>query len=46
VEPAGAAGVAALLTGAAGIDKGANVVCVATGGNVDAATFARLLGPA
>jgi threonine dehydratase len=34
-EPAGAAGLAALLSGAVTVTPGANVVCVATGGNVD-----------
>lgn len=43
VEPAAAAGVAALLSGAAGVPRGANVVVIATGGNVDGATYARLL---
>lgn len=46
VEPAAAAGVAALLSGAAGVPEGAKVVVVATGGNVDGATYARLLGAA
>ncbi len=44
VEPAGAAGLAALLTGAAGVPSGATVAIVATGGNVDGPTYARLLG--
>ena len=43
VEPAGAAGVAALLTRAVDLPAGAHVVVVASGGNVDAATLARLL---
>ncbi|HEX8004694.1 MAG TPA: threonine/serine dehydratase [Mycobacteriales bacterium] len=43
VEPAAAAGVAALLTGAAGVERGSSVVVVATGGNMDGATYARLL---
>jgi threonine dehydratase len=44
VEPAAAAGVAALLTGAAGVPEGATVAVIATGGNVDGPTYARLLG--
>jgi threonine dehydratase len=43
VEPAGAAGVAALLSGAISLPGGARVVVIASGGNVDAATMARLL---
>jgi threonine dehydratase len=43
VEPAAAAGVAALLSGAAEVPSGSSVVVVATGGNVDGATYARLL---
>lgn len=43
VEPAGAAGVAALLAKAVDVPDGATVVVVATGGNVDAATLARVL---
>ncbi len=35
VEGAGAASVAALLSGRAGISKGSHVVCVLSGGNVD-----------
>lgn len=34
-EPAGAAGLAALLSGVVTVAPGANVVCVVTGGNVD-----------
>ncbi|MDQ1711831.1 MAG: threonine dehydratase [Frankiaceae bacterium] len=44
VEGAGATGVAALVAGAFDIPKGSTVVVVATGGNVDAPTLARLLG--
>jgi threonine dehydratase len=44
VEPAAAAGVAALLSGAAEVAPGTRVMVVATGGNVDGATYARLLG--
>ena len=44
VEPAAAAGVAALLSGAAEVPPGSSVVVVATGGNVDGPTYARLLG--
>jgi threonine dehydratase len=44
VEPAAAAGVAALLSGAAGVEPGSRVAVIATGGNVDGATYARLLG--
>lgn len=43
VEPAAAAGVAALLSGAADVPPGSSVVVVATGGNLDGATYARLL---
>ena len=43
VEPAGAAGVAALLTGAVPVAEGERVVAIASGGNVDAATLARVL---
>ncbi len=42
VEPGGAVGVAALLAGKVG--GGGDVVCIASGGNVAAATLARLLG--
>jgi threonine dehydratase len=44
VEGAGATGVAALVAKSFDIPAGANVVVVATGGNVDAPTLARLLG--
>jgi threonine dehydratase len=43
VEPAAAAGVAALMTGAAGVPEGATVAVIATGGNMDGASYARLL---
>jgi threonine dehydratase len=43
VEPSGAAGVAALLSGAATIATGAPVVAVLSGGNVDAGRLAKLL---
>ncbi len=42
-EPAGAAGVAALLTGKLRVRAGARVVCVVSGGNVDAARLKTLL---
>jgi threonine dehydratase len=45
VEPAGAAGVAALLNGAAEVPRGADVVVIATGGNIDSAGLAALLAP-
>jgi threonine dehydratase len=44
VEGAGATGVAALVAKSFDIPEGANVVVVATGGNVDAPTLSRLLG--
>lgn len=34
-EPAAAAGLAALLSGAVAVDPGSSVVCIVTGGNVD-----------
>lgn len=43
VEPAGATGLAALATGAVKPEPDATVALVASGGNVDAATLARLL---
>lgn len=43
VEPAGATGVAALLAKAIPVNDTDTVVCIASGGNVDAATLARLL---
>lgn len=43
VEPAGATGVAALLAKAVPLHENDTVVVVASGGNVDAATLARLL---
>jgi threonine dehydratase len=43
VEPAGATGLAALLARAVEPKTDANVVLVASGGNIDAATLARLL---
>lgn len=43
VEPAAAAGVAALLSGAADVPSGSSVVVIATGGNMDGASYARLL---
>jgi threonine dehydratase len=45
VEAAGAGGLAAVTSGKAEIPDGASVVVVATGGNVDSATLARLLAP-
>jgi threonine dehydratase len=44
VEGAGAAGLAALVAKAVDVRPGAEVVVVATGGNVDAPTLAGLLG--
>ncbi len=43
VEPAGVAGVAALLSGKAAVKPGSTVVCVISGGNVGAADLKRLL---
>ena len=43
VEPAGAAALAALLTGAASVEPGARVVCVLSGGNMDPGVLKRLL---
>jgi threonine dehydratase len=43
VEPGGAAGVAALLSGAAKTQPGAPVVAILSGGNVDAGRLAKLL---
>ena len=43
VEPAGAAGLAALLEGRIQVDGGAPVVVVLSGGNVDRSLLARLL---
>lgn len=43
VEPAAAAGVAALLTGKVKADRGANVVAILSGGNVDIARLKSLL---
>jgi threonine dehydratase len=45
VEPAAAAGIAPLVAGLADVRPGAEVVVIATGGNVDSATLARLLAP-
>ena len=45
-EPAGAAGVAALLSGAATIRPGAPVVAIISGGNVDVTKLATLLAGA
>lgn len=42
-EPAGAAGLAALLTGAAGLPAGSRVVCVISGGNVNPELLQKLL---
>jgi threonine dehydratase len=42
-EPGGAAGLAALLSGAAKVQPGAPVVVVLSGGNVDAGRLATLL---
>lgn len=46
VEPAGAAGAAALLTRRIPLEKDDRVVCVLSGGNVSPAELARLLGEA
>ncbi|MFQ6046596.1 MAG: threonine/serine dehydratase [Armatimonadota bacterium] len=46
VEPAGAAGAAALLTRRIPLKKGDRVVCVLSGGNVAPTELARLLAPA
>lgn len=43
VEPAGAAGVAALLSGKAGIEHGAKTVAILSGGNVDREKLKTLL---
>ncbi len=43
-EPAGAASVAALLSGQVGLLGGESLVCVLSGGNVDSARLAELLG--
>jgi threonine dehydratase len=43
VEPSGAAGLAALLTGRVEA-RGKRVGLILSGGNVDPATFARLIG--
>ncbi len=42
-EPAGAAAVAALMTGKVGVEEGQTVVCVVSGGNVSAQTAAAIL---
>ncbi len=43
-EPAGAASLAALLSGKVSVEKDETVLCVLSGGNVDAARLAELLG--
>lgn len=43
VEPAGAASVAALLTGKAGVPKGGKTVAVLSGGNIDRAKLKTLI---
>jgi threonine dehydratase len=43
VEPAAAAGVAALLTGKVKAETGSNVVAILSGGNVDVARLKSLL---
>lgn len=43
VEPAGAAAVAALLSGKAGVEHGAKTVAILSGGNVDREKLKRLL---
>jgi threonine dehydratase len=42
-EPAGAAAVAALFTGAVRVPAQSHVVCVISGGNVDPALLRRIL---
>lgn len=42
-EPAGAAALAAVLTGAANIERDARVVCVISGGNMDPGVLKRIL---
>jgi threonine dehydratase len=42
-EPAGAAALAAILSGAVTIPAGSRVVCVVSGGNVDPAVLQRAL---
>ncbi|MBA2519802.1 MAG: pyridoxal-phosphate dependent enzyme, partial [Chloroflexia bacterium] len=43
VEPAGAASVAALLSGKAGVEHGAQTVAILSGGNIDREKLIRLL---
>jgi len=43
-EPAGAAGVAALLAGKVALQEGETVVAVVSGGNVSGETAAAILG--
>ena len=43
VEPAGAAAVAALMTGKAGIETGARTVAILSGGNIDLERLKRVL---
>jgi threonine dehydratase len=43
VEPAGAAGVAALLTGKAGLETGTRAIATLSGGNIDTERLKRLL---
>jgi threonine dehydratase len=45
VEPAGAAGLAPFVDGSLDLPTGTDVVLVASGGNIDSAGLARLLGP-
>jgi threonine dehydratase len=45
IEPSGAAGLAALLSGAIPEAKGRRVGVVISGGNVGAARFAELISP-
>ena len=44
VEPAGAAGTAALLSGKVTVPAGANVLVMLSGGNIGAGAMGRLLG--
>ena len=43
-EPAGAASLAALLSGKVRVDRGETVVCVLSGGNVDGSRLVELFG--
>jgi threonine dehydratase len=45
VEPAGAAGLAPFVAGLLDLPRGADVVLIATGANIDATLLATLLAP-